>query len=159
MGWALFVCLCWVFFFVNRRQTGQRRQAGRELNGRNSSTHSTLACLIEGCGDSRPPSVSQISAEVVPSRLRWSPCIPQRAAHGDAHGLPAAGSKKEIYKSRDFCSNDCGKTNKQTNTHQSHLNDRYLINSARRQTRQTRRHRTRRSFLPLRDASNQYAIM
>lgn len=157
MGWALFVCLCWDFF-VNRRQTGQQRQAGHELNGLNSSTHSSLACLIECCGESRPPSVSQISAEVFPSRLRWSPCIPQRAAHGDAHGLPAAGSKKERTKSRDIWSNDCGKTNKQTNT-QSHLNDRYLINSARRQTRQRPRHRTRRSFLPLRDASNQYAIM
>lgn len=50
---------CWIIFFFCR--------SGHDLN---PSTHSILACLSEGCGSSRPPSASQISAEVLQSRLR-----------------------------------------------------------------------------------------
>lgn len=89
-----------------------------------------------------PPSVSQISAEVFQSRLRRSVSIPQRAAHGDAHHVPAAGSK---INHETFAKITCmggGETPK------THLNDYYLSNSARRQTRQRRRHRSRRLYLP-----------
>lgn len=51
-------CCSFFFFFC---------LSGHDLN---PSTHSIPACLSEGCGCSRSPSVSQISAEVFQSRLR-----------------------------------------------------------------------------------------
>lgn len=112
---------CWIFFFFFCR-------SGHDLN---PSTHSILACLSEGCGSSRPPSASQISAEVLQSRLQWSVFIPQRGTQG------CAPSTCSWTQSPDFRSKTWHKNAG------TYLNGSHLIHSARRQTRQGRRHPTR----------------